>query len=182
MKLALSFALVVIFVGCSDPVSPPDDPTPRVTGIYYTTESSPTPIAVWGHPNVEGSTTGGSDVKFSVGFPYPNPADGSSVATFTIPRSANVKVWLTTANVDPSLVPSGVTAPLVPFRVIDTLMSGQYAAGIHTLSVDFVDRTRMPLPSGFYRIYVESSSSQYYRDVAICRATDSYPRSIIHFN
>ncbi len=176
MKGIYLVLLLVLIISCNNPIAitPGSGGKNIVTGISITSETSPDVIAVWGTPNTNypdppevtpenidcNEEYECPDLPSSFGFfnPYPNPADGNINATFSLPVSSKVSLWVETAYwvAENENLPFRVNRPFQVFNYIDDqeLDAGSYSS---TMDIKSMCSGGEAYP-GFYRVFIKTSN------------------------
>lgn len=168
-KVLILGILFISLQACDNPVvlTPETAHKNIVTGMYWTAESGPEPMASWGNPQFpaaikmppESSENNSAEESpdlpefLALHPPYPNPSDGNNFINVSIPRSSHVKLWIETAYFDHS--------GDIPFQRINQqfqkipIYEGDAQVGYHSFYPGLKSRCiGGELNDGFYRIFL----------------------------
>ncbi len=136
---------------------------PRVTGMWKTSETGPTPLGSWGKPK--------SDLA-----PYPNPTILNLEVSFLVPFGpTRVSMWFVKAlgpNDDESSFSStgGATVSVSGASSITTVIENTLDYGNHTVSISFAE-----LPGGFYTVYLSIGDTLQQADILVIHTVQDIP-------
>jgi len=136
-KLGISLDVGILNTGQLESVAETDSVpfSQRYHGFIYTTESSPNPIGIFDAPD-DGDWIGDSNLTLSPA--YPNPTNGITEGSFTIPGSFTNPETLDSVRGD---------IHITPHHIVRSLSVIQPKSGVHATQFDLSG-----LSSGLYRL------------------------------
>ena len=171
LRLCMIGAMLLSFAGCnSDPPVTPGDSEfgklPRITGIRVTTENA-VELGTWGETNDHQ----GFREDFYVYHAYPNPFDRYTMLTIRNVDAEMVTVWVVRGlgpgeNERDIQGPNSAVAPIAsPSNPVVVWSDRQFGAGQSSFEWDGLGNDGLPVPGGFYRIYLSTAVDLFWVDV-----------------
>jgi len=174
-KILFNFYLIFLFISCRGPNEPvplrsPELWDPIVTGIFITHEDTPETSAIWGNPSISKAESQ-SDCPIRLDNPYPNPTNGSTGIAFEVLKRTEVRIWIAPATLytltsHNAIIYSngiyGVPGGLCLNLLWEVTTQGRY----HVTWAPYTQNAEQ-LPSGFYRVYLESDEFLIWRDILL---------------
>ncbi len=190
-KLEILF-ITLLLVGCksssdSNPLNMPITTPPVVEGISIT-DATGQELGVWGNTDgypsectKENNTKPGTllPAECCVHIPYPNPTNIDAVIKYDLAKSATVTSYIVKAyapneDINQTILNGSYfynSIHIIRILIVDY----KKQAGFNSLHWNGADETGNPVPSGFYRVYLEINDILFWRDILVARTCDDLP-------
>ncbi|MBK8946645.1 MAG: hypothetical protein IPM32_15425 [Ignavibacteriae bacterium] len=183
MRIIFLVLISIVIAFCSNPTDENDyyylgNEVPVIKGIIRTGEESPEPIGIIGTPNEKGeieleaahdSDTGsGLPLYTKIYAPYPNPFNYLTQISFSLNRTANVKIWIVRGKLDESITELKIlysNSYLINTNNINSenyLLNRKLAPGTYQQSFEANN-----YPDGVYRVYIRVDNQLMWRNLII---------------
>jgi hypothetical protein len=180
-SLAAWLMVFILISGCnlftSDEVV---DNRDLVEGLYFTNETSPEILNIFGEPAklvevpIRHDSLSQHDPNipeaFFVSVPYPNPADGSPSFELQVPEATHVKVWIENARWiedKPKMFDE--------VKVME-IANGNLQTGYHRFTLNMQEKCRGGIfDEGFYRIKVQAYDTTLFVDMFLLGTRENMP-------